>query len=90
MTRDHFERMHYYNKFILAATASSAAREGFENMKEWYDEGVVSEERVRAAEEKYLAAKAEEDRLYQLSMGEQLPDPNARWQPTKRNAASAV
>ena len=90
MTTEHFGGLSYYSEFISAATAADRARQAFENMKEWYDEGVVSEERVRAAEDEYIAARAEEERLYQLSMGDPLPDPNARWQPSRRNAASAV
>lgn len=85
MTRDHFERRHYYNEFILAATEASRAGQAFENMKAWYDEGVVSAERVRAAEDRYLAAKAERDRLFVLSNGDPLPDPNIRWQPARRS-----
>lgn len=85
MTRDHFERRHYYNEFILAATEASRAGQAFENMKAWYDEGVVSEESVRAAEDKYLAAKAERDRFFVLSNGDPLPDPNIRWQPARRS-----
>ncbi|MCI9507399.1 MAG: hypothetical protein HFF62_12630 [Oscillospiraceae bacterium] len=85
MTRDHFERLHYYNEFMLAATEASRAGQAFENMKAWYDEGVVSAERVRAAEDRYLAAKAERDRLFVLSNGDPLPDPNIRWQPARRS-----
>jgi len=90
MTRDHFEREHHYVNFISAAIEASKAHEAFENLKDAYDKGFVSEESVRAAEDKYIAAKAEEDRLYWLSMGDPPPDPNARWQPSRRNAASAV
>lgn len=90
MTRDHFEREHHYANFISAAIEASKAHEAFENLKDAYDKGFVSEECVRAAEDKYIAARAEEERLYQLSMGVPLPDPNARWQPSRRNAASAV
>ena len=85
MTRDHFERLHYYNEFMLAATEASRAGQAFENMKAWYDEGVVSEESVRAAEDRHLAAKAERDRLFVLSNGDPLPDPNIRWQPARRS-----
>ena len=85
MTRDHFERLHYYNEFMLAATEASRAGQAFENMKAWYDEGVVSAERVRAAEDRYLAAKAERDRLFELTNGDPLPDPNVRWQPARRS-----
>ena len=85
MTRDHFEMQRRYTEFVAAATEASRAGQAFENMKAWYDEGVVSEERVRAAEDRYLAAKAERDRLFVLSNGDPLPDPNIRWQPARRS-----
>jgi len=85
MTRDHFERQRHYTEFVSAATEASRAGQAFENMKAWYDEGVVSEESVRAAEDRHLAAKAERDRLFVLSNGDPLPDPNIRWQPARRS-----
>lgn len=85
MTRDHFEMQRRYTEFAAAATEASRAGQAFENMKAWYDEGVVSEERVRAAEDRYLAAKAERDRLFELTNGDPLPDPNVRWQPARRS-----
>ncbi len=85
MTRDHFEMQRRYTEFVAAATEASRAGQAFENMKAWYDEGVVSEERVRAAEDRYLAAKAERDRLFELTNGDPLPDPNVRWQPARRS-----
>ena len=75
---------------MAAATEASRAGQAFENMKAWYDEGVVSEERVRAAEDRYLAAKAESDRLFELANGDPPADPNARWEPPKRTWAGAV
>ena len=85
MTRDHFEMQRRYTEFVAAATEASRAGQAFENMKAWYDEGVVSEESVRAAEDRYLAAKAERDRLFELTNGDPLPDPNIRWQPARRS-----
>lgn len=90
MTRDYFERKHYYGEFILAAIETNRAWQAFENMKAWYDEGVVNAECVRAAEDRYLAAKAESDRLFELANGDPPADPNARWEPPKRTWAGAV
>ena len=81
MTRDHFERMHYYGLFVTAAINAGKALKSFENMKDFYDKGFVSKERVREAEERYLVAKEESDRLSALSLGAPQPDPNPRWQP---------
>lgn len=79
-----------YTKFVAAAIEARKAWEGFENMKDFYDKGFVDEDRVRAAEEAYLKAKAEHDRLSNLVMGDPPPDPNARWEPPKRTWAGAV
>ena len=90
MTRDHFERQRHYTEFVAAAIKAGKAWEGFENNKDFYDKGFVDEDRVRAAEDRYLAAKAERDRLSDLVMGAPPPDPNARWEPPKRTWAGAV
>ena len=90
MTRDRFERQRRYTEFVAAAIKTNQAWQAFENMKDFYDKGFVDEDRVRAAEEAYLKAKAEQDRLSNLVMGYPPPDPNARGEPPKRTWAGAV
>ena len=90
MTRDRFERQRRYTEFVAAAIKTNQAWQAFENMKDFYDKGFVDEDRVRAAEEAYLKAKAEQDRLSNLVMGDPPPDPNARWEPPNRTWAGAV
>lgn len=64
MTRDHFEQRNKYFLYVSAVTEAGRIRETYENLKDLCGRGFVSEERVRDAEKKYLAAKAEVDRLY--------------------------
>ena len=90
MTRDRFERQRRYTEFVAAAIKTNQAWQAFENMKDFYDKGFVDEDRVRAAEEAYLKAKAESDRLFELANGDPPADPNARWEPPKRTWAGAV
>lgn len=76
-----FDLQRHYSAYVSAALDASRAYEAFENAKSFYARGFVSEEKVRAAEDAYLKAKAEADRLYNKSWSDTEPVQTARWQP---------